>query len=55
MKEQEWPEEVRTDIEKMLRGLVGLLVNLKIESRNFNPEDNKYLNELMNQFDHRFP
>ena len=42
-------------MEVALQGLVGLLVNLKLEPRNINIEENRYLNELMDKFDSRFP
>jgi len=42
-------------MEKLLKSLVGLLVNLKVESRNFAIDDNKYLSELMGQIDNKFP
>lgn len=41
-------------MELLLQGLVGLLVNLRVEPRNFNIEESRYLNELMGQFDSRF-
>lgn len=42
-------------MERLLRVLVTLLVNLKVESRNFAIEDNKYVSELITQLDNRYP
>jgi len=42
-------------MEKLLRSLVGLLVNLKIENRNFIIEDNRYVSDLIAQIDSTFP
>ena len=53
--ERDWSPEQTMEMEKVLRGLVGLMVNLKVEPRNFSLEDNRYLNELMDHFDNRFP
>ncbi len=42
-------------MEKLLKAMIGLLVNLRYECRNFSLESNKYLNELMNTIDNRYP
>ena len=42
-------------MEKILKNMIGLLVNLRYESRHFSLDDNKYLNELMSAIDTRYP
>lgn len=37
-----------------MKSMIGLLVNLRYEGRNFSM-DNKYLNELMNSIDTLYP
>ena len=45
----------KEEMENLLKNMIGLLVNLRYESRHFSLEDNKYLNELMNVIDRRYP
>jgi nucleoside diphosphate kinase len=38
-----------------MRCLVGILVSLRVEHKGFSIEENKYLKELMNNFDNQYP
>ena len=35
--------------------MIGVLVNLRYECKQFSLEDNKYLSELMNSIDTKYP
>jgi hypothetical protein len=51
----DWNTEQREEFEVLMKCLVGILVSLKIEHKNFSIEDNKYLKELITHFDNRYP
>ncbi|MBP9683003.1 MAG: hypothetical protein KBD76_16500 [Bacteriovorax sp.] len=55
MNDSELEDNQKEEMEKLLKAMIGLLVNLRYECRNFSLESNKYLNELMNTIDNRYP